>query len=47
MADRRDDPMRLWIGTWTPEKPSRPVPPRKQEDEKVKVPEDTAEPTGD
>jgi hypothetical protein len=26
MSNRRDDPMRLWIGKWTPERPSRPLP---------------------
>ncbi len=47
MANHRDDPMRLWIGNWTREKPARPVPPREQEDGKVQTPEDAVKPAAD
>jgi hypothetical protein len=34
MSDRRDDPMKLWIGKWTPERPHRPLPVEKTDDKR-------------
>ncbi len=43
MSNRRDDPMRLWIGKWTPDRPSRPLPPE-QSDEKRPATDDDRRP---
>lgn len=49
MSNRRDDPMRLWIGKWTPERPRTPErPPRplpaEQSDEKRPATDDDRQP---
>jgi hypothetical protein len=46
MTERRDDPMRLWIGKWTPERPIRPLPAEKS-DEKRPAPDTDRASTAD
>jgi hypothetical protein len=38
VAEQRDDPMRLWVGTWMPTDPSAPKAEQKREEDNTQSP---------